>query len=164
MILIPLFSMIIYPRAAKLVKVTPLRKMSVGMFMAALSFIIVGIAQAWMDAGAKVSIGWQLLAFVVLTSSEVMVSITGLEFAYTQAPRVMKSTIMSFWLLTVFVGNFFTAYVERMDFFKGASQFFFFATLMAAVAVVFSMTASRYRVRDFLEKEGQVALPEVAPA
>src|SRR4051794_25337636 len=54
------------------------------------SVVTVGMAQIWLDEGFKVSVGWQALAFVVLTISEVMVSITGLEFAYTQAPRAMK--------------------------------------------------------------------------
>jgi proton-dependent oligopeptide transporter, POT family len=153
MILIPVFAGFIYPRIEKLgIKVTPLRKMSAGMFVAALSFVIVGIAQSWMDAGYTVSVGWQLLAFVVLTASEVMISITGLEFAYTQAPRAMKSTIMSFWFLTVFAGNLITAYVAAINKFTGAGEFFFFAALMGAVSIIFAWSASRYRVRNFVEK------------
>ena len=51
------------------------------------------------------SIGWQFIPYLLITVAEIMVSITGLEFAYTQAPRAMKSTIMSFWLLSVTFGN-----------------------------------------------------------
>ena len=72
-----------------------------------------------------------------------MISITGLEFAYTQAPRAMKSTIMSFWLLTVFVGNLLTAYISKVNVFSGAPFFYFFAVLMALVAVVFSISTWR---------------------
>ncbi|MCA9491685.1 MAG: hypothetical protein KC621_17255, partial [Myxococcales bacterium] len=32
-------------------------------------------------------------------------STTGLEFAYSQAPQRMKGTLMSFWNLSVTVGN-----------------------------------------------------------
>ena len=42
-----------------------------------------------------------------------MVSIVGLEFAYTQAPKNMKSMIMSLYLLSVFVGNMLTAEINR---------------------------------------------------
>ena len=46
---------------------TPLRRMGIGMFTAALSFVIVAIAQERIEAGATVSIMWQVVAFLVLT-------------------------------------------------------------------------------------------------
>lgn len=93
MILIPLFSFGLYPMMEKLgVKMTPLRRMGGGMVL---------------NGGQTVSVGWQFPQYIVLTMAEVMVSITGLEFAYTQAPRAMKSTIMSLWLLTITAGNHF---------------------------------------------------------
>ena len=52
------------------------------------------------------------MAYAVLTSSEVLVSITCLEFAYTQAPKAMKSVIMALFLMSVSLGNFFTAGVN----------------------------------------------------
>ena len=48
---------------------------------------------------------WIIPQFFVITVAEVMISITGLEFAYTQAPISLKSVLTSFWLLTVSVGN-----------------------------------------------------------
>ena len=48
---------------------------------------------------------WQILPYVLLTFGEVLVSATGLEFAYSQAPRSMKGVIMAFWTLAVTVGN-----------------------------------------------------------
>ena len=41
-----------------------------------------------------------------------MVSITCLEFAYTQSPKTMKSVIMALFLMSVSLGNFFTAGVN----------------------------------------------------
>ena len=41
---------------------------------------------------------WQFLAYIILTLGETMVSITGLEFSYTQAPNKMKSAVMALWL------------------------------------------------------------------
>jgi len=151
--LIPLFSMLIYPFFAKLgFQVTPLRKMTVGMFMAALSFVIVAVAQSFIDSGQTVNVGWQVAAFFVLTISEIMVSITGLEFAYTQAPRAMKSTIMSFWLLTVAGGNLFTAFFSLLNRFHGATEFWFYTVMMFLVSFVFMALASRYKERNFLEE------------
>ena len=42
---------------------------------------------------------------MLLTFGEVLVSATGLEFAYSQAPQSMKGVIMAFWYLAVTVGN-----------------------------------------------------------
>lgn len=146
MVLIPIFSYGVYPLVEKLgIRVTPLRKMSAGMIFAALSFVIVGFCQQLLDHGRLLSVGWQVLAYTVITCSEVMISITGLEFAYTQAPPSMKSTIMSFWLLTVFFGNILAAYVSEINVFKGAGEFYFYAMLMFAVSLIFSFAAYRYR-------------------
>jgi POT family proton-dependent oligopeptide transporter len=164
MLLIPLFSYVIYPLVAKLgIAVTPLRKMSVGMVMAALSFVFIGMIQVALDQGQTVNVAWQLIPYFVLTASEVMVSITGLEFAYTQAPRAMKSTIMSFWLVTVFVGNLLDAYVARINVFTGSGEFFFFAGLMFAVSLIFVVTAARYKVRNFVESHTDGGAPNGAP-
>jgi POT family proton-dependent oligopeptide transporter len=145
---------VIYPGIQKLgFEVTPLRKMSAGMLLAAFSFVVVGILQAFLDAGQKISVGWQLIPYVIITCSEVMISITGLEFAYTQAPRSMKSTIMSFWLLTVFGGNLLDASIAKLNIFQGAMFFYFFAVLMFIVSIIFVMSASRYKVKNYVEAE-----------
>lgn len=163
MLLIPLFSGVLYPAIERLgVKVSPLRKMSVGMLLAAISFVVVGLIQSELDAGNKLPVGWQVLAYFIMTCAEVMLSITGLEFAYTQAPRAMKSTIMSFWLLTIFVGNLLAAYVAKINVFQGAMFFYFFAFLMFLVAFVFSWSAVRYRVHNYLEKNSPAFVPAIS--
>jgi proton-dependent oligopeptide transporter, POT family len=158
MALIPIFSWGIYPALEKIlgVKMTPLRRMGTGMFLASTSFVAVGLCQSAIDGGARISVAWQFIPYLLITMSEIMVSITGLEFAYTQAPRSMKSTIMSFWFLTVFAGNLLTAYISEINVFKGASFFYFFAALMAAVSFIFAWTAARYKVRDYFERAPSV--------
>ena len=154
LILIPLFSRVLYPWVeSRGIKVTPLRKMGVGMAMTGLSFVASGVFQLFLDGGVQISVAWQLLAYLILTAAEVLVSITGLEFAYTQAPRAMKSTIMSFWLLTVAVGNFLTAFVSYINRFQGAAEFFFYAGLMFVVAIVFVVSTTRYQERSYLEPD-----------
>jgi POT family proton-dependent oligopeptide transporter len=71
------------------------------------------LIQTWIENGERPSIIWQVLAYALLTAAEVMVSIVGLEFAYTQAPKRMKSMIMSFFLFSVAFGNYFTARVNH---------------------------------------------------
>ncbi len=113
LIYIPIFQFVVYPLVNKVWKLTPIRKISVGLFVMVIGFGMVGIVQGWIDEGQRPSIGWQVLAFAILTASEVMVSITGLEFAYTQAPKKMKSFIMALFLMSVSLGNLFTAGVNH---------------------------------------------------
>lgn len=42
---------------------------------------------------------WLLPQYVVITAGEVMFSVTGLEFSFTQAPQSMKSVLQAAWLL-----------------------------------------------------------------
>lgn len=152
--LIPLFSMGIYPMLDRMgLKTTPIRRMTWGMFVAAVSFALVGFIQMALDGGDKINVMWQFFPYLVITMAEVMISITGLEFAYTQAPRSMKSTIMSIWLLTVFFGNLITAYVSKINFFPVASTgyFMFFAILMALFAVIFWWMGKQYKVKNYME-------------
>lgn len=104
----------LYALISKVFPLTPLRKVGLGLFVMVVGFGIVAVVQSWIDAGEYPSIGWQVFAYAVLTASEVMVSITCLEFAYTQAPKEMKSVVMALFLMSVSLGNFFTAGVNSV--------------------------------------------------
>jgi len=154
MLVIPLFSKWLYPTIERMgIKVTPLRKMSAGMIAAGLSFVVAGIFEVMLEKGIQINVAWQIIPYIIITASEVLVSITGLEFAYTQAPRVMKSTIMSFWLLTVAVGNLFTAVFSYLNRFTGSGEFFFYAAMMFAVGAVFVLSSLGYKERNYIEPD-----------
>lgn len=106
------------------------------------------------------SVGWQLLAYVVLTAGEVMVSITCLEFSYTQAPRQMKSLVMSLYLLSVSLGNLFTALVNAFtkdasgeSTLVGASYYWFFTACMVVATAAFVPFLLWYKPREYLQAE-----------
>ena len=113
LILIPLFTFVIYPAINKVFPLTPMRKMSIGFFVMTIGFGITAVAQEAIDAGQTPSIGWQLLAWLVVTPAEVMISIVCLEFAYTQAPKKMKSLIMGAFFASVALGNLITATINH---------------------------------------------------
>lgn len=48
---------------------------------------------------------WLIPQYVVITLGEVMFSVTGLEFSFSQSPVSMKSVLQACWLLTVAFGN-----------------------------------------------------------
>lgn len=160
MILVPLM-LWLYPRIEKLtgIRVSPLRRMGTGLVLAAVAYLIVGALQTQVDAGAQLNVLWQTIPYLILTTGEVLLSTTGLEFAFTQAAAEMKSTIMSFWLLTVAFGNLFVPILTQ---FKGyliasagegasasvnPSTFYLYAGLTFGVAVVFILIATRYKER-----------------
>ncbi|MCR9200787.1 MAG: POT family MFS transporter [Planctomycetaceae bacterium] len=122
LILIPLFQLVVYPAVDPIFKLTSIRKISIGFFLTTGSFAVVAFAQGMIDRGETPSIVWQLLAYVLLTAGEVMISITGLEFSYTQAPKTMKSVIMAVWLFSVSLGNIFTSIVNNQIQVDGITQ------------------------------------------
>jgi POT family proton-dependent oligopeptide transporter len=150
LIWVPILTLGVYPWVERLgLRATPLRRMGVGMFLAALSFVVCGAIQSNIDRGATPSLAWQIVPYIILEAGEVMVSATALEFAFSQAPRSLKSTIMSLWLMTIAGGHFLVAAFTNLNsnfiHARGASEFFFYAGLMLVVAGVFVWIASRYR-------------------
>lgn len=159
MILIPLFSYKIYPAINKVFNLTPLRKISIGMFVTVIAFSISAIIQQKIDAGFSPHIYWQILAYVVLTSAEVMISITCLEFSYTQAPAKMKSFIMAFFMMSIAIGNMFTSAVnffiindDGSSKLAGADYFWFFTILMLITSISFIFVAKAYKEKIYLQK------------
>lgn len=153
MILIPLMN-VIYNFFDKIgIKTTPLRRITMGMFMAAIAFVVVAILQARIDTEGtgKVWFIWQIIPYLLITIAEVLVSITGLEFAYTQAPKKMKSTIMGFWLLSVALGNVFVALLARFGGLPLKDFFWVFAALMLGAGFLFAIRSFFYTQRDYTQ-------------
>jgi POT family proton-dependent oligopeptide transporter len=102
-----------------------------------------------------------VLPYVLLTFGEVLVSATGLEFAYSQAPLSMKGVIMAFWYLSITVGNLWVlvvnasvrheaviARVAETGLTENAFLMFFFAGFAIVVALAFGWYARRYPMQD----------------
>lgn len=160
MILVPLLTLLVYPRLGKWA--SPLRRMSYGMFLGAFSYVIVAGLQQRLEAGAQLSVAWQVIPYIVLTAAEVLVSTTGLEFAFREAAAEMKSLIMSFWLLTVTAGNLLVAFITKWFAADGggdasvtAGRFMMYAGLSFVVAIVFSVVTSFYKYRDAAAAQGR---------
>lgn len=154
MTLIPLNNKVIYPAITKLgFEMTPLRRMTGGMLVAGGSFLLVAFIQRKIDAtgAGQVSVLWQVLPYFVITQAEVMVSITGLEFAYTQAPKRMKSTVMGFWLAAVAGGNLLVALFETFSKLPLATGFMVYAGLMFGAGVLFGIRAYFYKPQDYVQ-------------
>src|SRR3954452_11295595 len=166
MLLIPFNNLVLYPALRRRgYEPTALRRMTAGIAFSGVSWIIVGVMQLVLDRGDAFSITWQVLPYAFLTFGEVLVSATGLEFAYSQAPLEMKGAIMAFWNLAVTVGNLWVLVVNAgvqnrgvIDFIKSsgygvtAFQMFFFALFAFAAAAIFGLVARSYPVADHYRK------------
>lgn len=104
---------------------------------------------------------WQLPQYVIITAGEIMFSVTGLEFSFTQAPESMKSVLQACWLLAVAFGNIIVVIVAKVNFFKSqASEFFLFFGLMVLDVCLFIYLATRYRYReDKSVEDGRTTAP-----
>ncbi|WP_233151656.1 oligopeptide:H+ symporter [Pelomonas sp. KK5] len=162
MILIPFNNLVLYPALQKAgLKLTALRRMGAGIALSGLAWIVVGMLQLWLDDKHEVSIVWQVLPYAILTLGEVLVSTTGLEFAYSQAPLAMKGVIMSFWSLSVTIGNLWVllsnssvqspsvvASISGTGLSTTAFLMFFFAGFALVAASLFGLYARGYRMQD----------------
>ncbi len=158
LIFIPIFSYAIYPAIGRIFPLTPIRKIGIGLFVTVGSFAMSAVIQEWIDAGSMPNISWQIVSYILITAAEVMVSITALEFSYTQAAPQMKSFVMSLYLLSVSAGNVITAMVNRLtrneageSMLEGASYYWFFTGLMLLAALIFVGVGKVYKPHDYIQ-------------
>ncbi|HVW13102.1 MAG TPA: MFS transporter [Mucilaginibacter sp.] len=167
LIFIPMFNYWVYPWFDKIgLKTTPLRRLGVGLILTALSFVIIAVIQTSIDHGGHPTIWWQVFAYVILSAAEVLVSITGLEYAYTHSPKSMKSTMTAVWLLVVSAGNLVTAAVQsnRADngilakYLIGANFYWNFdvATIVVFI-IVFLFVSPHIKEHNYIENPEDAA-------
>jgi POT family proton-dependent oligopeptide transporter len=169
MILIPFNNLVLYPALRRIgIEPTALRRMTVGIVFTALAWVVIGAIQVAMDNGTPTSMAWQILPYAILTMGEVLVSATGLEFAYSQSPPSMKGVIMAFWSLAVTVGSLWVLIVNasvKNEAVLGhiawtglgvmSFQMFFFAAFALAAALAFGLYARQYKMVDNYRGAGQ---------
>uniref|UniRef100_UPI00358ECABD solute carrier family 15 member 1-like n=1 Tax=Myxine glutinosa TaxID=7769 RepID=UPI00358ECABD len=98
-----------------------------------------------------VHITWQIPQYFVMTAGEMMFSMTGLEFSYTQAPKSMKSVLQAGWLLTVAFGNVIVLFIAATAPLAQWLEFLLFALLLFVVFIIFSIMAIFYVYVDSAE-------------
>lgn len=208
LVLIPVFTYIVYPAISQVFPLTPLRKIGIGFLLTAATFALSAMIETWIiqqqgevigqlwaqmnltgvEMPSKLSevvklakendwtqeqltpylesmpsIGWQFLAYIILTSAEIMVSIVCLEFAYTQSPPKMKSLVMGVYLLGVSIGNF---YVSGVNFalgqlkredgstpLDGANYYWFFVGMMLIAFVGYLIWSFFYKGKVYIQGE-----------
>tara|TARA_B100000749_G_scaffold280899_1_gene281163 strand:+ start:261165 stop:262490 length:1326 start_codon:yes stop_codon:yes gene_type:complete len=165
LVFIPLFYGYLYPAIDKHVfKLNPLRKIGIGLFVTGFAFVVTSYTEMLIEAGQTPSFWWQILGYIIITAGEVMVSITALEFSYTQAPHTMKSIIMAIFLCSVSMGNAFTAavnfFIQNEDgsvALQGSSYYWFFTVVMFVVAILYVFVSRFYQEKSYIHGESVLA-------
>lgn len=119
-IVIPIMDFLIYPAVRKAgIRITPIRKIAAGFIVASMAMISACVIQAYIyklskcgdhinasikagrkDCTAPISVWVQVFPYGLIGMSEVLASITRLEYAYTKAPKNMRSTVQAIALFT----------------------------------------------------------------
>uniref|UniRef100_A0A3Q3VTC4 Uncharacterized protein n=1 Tax=Mola mola TaxID=94237 RepID=A0A3Q3VTC4_MOLML len=106
----------------------------------------------------SLSMAWQIPQYFLITAGEVVFSVTGLEFSYSQAPSNMKSVLQAGWLLTVAVGNIIVLIVAEAATLEDQwAEYILFASLLVVVSIVFAVMAYFYTYIDPTKIEAQFA-------
>uniref|UniRef100_A0A1I7W7V7 Neur_chan_memb domain-containing protein n=1 Tax=Heterorhabditis bacteriophora TaxID=37862 RepID=A0A1I7W7V7_HETBA len=98
-----------------------------------------------------VHILWQIPQYVVITAAEILFSITGLEFAYSEASPELKSVVQAIWLFTVAIGDLIIILIAEANLFQNlATEMFVFAGAMVVVIGIFILlSVFYYEYADF---------------
>lgn len=164
--LIPLWQNVCIPLLSRMnIEISPLHSVTYGGLCAALSFTCSGLLQlaiehnklqATSDASQQLSILWQLPQFFLIMMGEVLLSIPGLQFSFTQAPPSMKSVVTAAWFCNNAFGNLIVvAITEIHPFNERSSEFFLYSFLMFVCICIFCVIAQNYRYTNYDEENSE---------
>ncbi len=125
-------------------KLSSPRKMLIGFFLVILCMGLMSVA-GYFGVKAKVSIMWELGAYILITMAELCISVVGLQLAFEEAPQRMKSMITGMWLFTVFLGDSLAAWFSRIYTATTPGNYFSMMTAMIlVVTVIFYYVGKRF--------------------
>jgi POT family proton-dependent oligopeptide transporter len=156
--MIPVMTYGVFPLFEKMgISPTPLRKIGAGLFLTAVTFVIIAFLQTNIDQGGRPSVWWQILAYLILAIAEILVSITCLEYAYTHSPKSMKSTMSALYLLGISLGNYFDSLVNKSiannGFFAqytGAKYYWLFIGIITVFFILYLFIAKRLPEKSYV--------------
>lgn len=100
----------------------------------------------WVKPTERVTVWWQVFAYLIITIAEILISVTGLELAFVAAPKTMKSFVTGCWLAVVFLANLLinAPITQLYQYMAPTAYFAMLAGAMAVVVVVFIPVAAQF--------------------
>jgi proton-dependent oligopeptide transporter, POT family len=158
LLFVPLNNYLVYPLVARLLPFGALRKIGVGFVFTALTFALSAYIEACLDSGVRMSIGWQVLAYALITFAEVLIYGTGLELFYSQAPNRLKSFVMAIFLLSISIGHGVAALINWLiqdetghSRIAGTTYYLTFAALMSVTSVSYMFYVRGFRLQRYVQ-------------
>jgi POT family proton-dependent oligopeptide transporter len=111
-IFIPIVDNFLYPALRKAgIRFTPIKRIAFGFMLASMAMVSASVIQYYIyktgpcgnemnsceEGPAPINVWTQAVPYVLVGFSEIFTSITGLEFAFTKAPKNMRSLVTSYW-------------------------------------------------------------------
>ncbi|XP_016960721.1 peptide transporter family 1 [Drosophila biarmipes] len=151
--LIPLWQYITVPLLRRYFnwELQPLHSVTVGGIFSAGAFFCAGAVQERIKNSPllTVNIAWQLPQFLLLMMGELLLSIPGLQFAFTQAPTSMKSVVTAAWFLNNAFGNLIVVLVTELGMMSSQmAEYFFYAVVMLVCIILFALLAFDYTLQE----------------
>ncbi|XP_002000285.2 peptide transporter family 1 [Drosophila mojavensis] len=151
--LIPLWQYVTVPLLRRLFhwELKPLHSVTLGGICSAAAFLCAGILQdrIMQSPSQSINIVWQLPQFLLLMMGELLLSIPGLQFAFTQAPSSMKSVVTAAWFLNNAFGNLIVVIITQLDALSSQkAEYFFYAVLMLVCIIIFTLLAYEYGLQE----------------
>ena len=66
----------------------------------------------------------QAVMYALASTGEVLISIVGLEYCYSEAPLKLRSTMAAIWFLMVGIANVPPMFITKKEYFPGLTVFF----------------------------------------
>jgi POT family proton-dependent oligopeptide transporter len=168
LILLPPITLLWHFLANKGLKLRPTDKMLIGFILTMICMAVMSLAGFLTSGGDKVSILWEIGAYILITCAEVCISVVGLELAFAAAPPSLKSFVTACWLLGISLGSIINAQVTPIYSQPWVQPGWYFGTLTLLMVVVtgaFILVARRFN-RGMAEWQAEQAAKAnaVAPA
>jgi dipeptide/tripeptide permease len=145
-IFVPFCEYFLNPLIAKVGIRTSLQRVVLGGFLSGTAFVIAALLQFQVDRQEQLHMVWQIPQHMVLALGEVLVYVQFLQFAYTQAPRQMKSVLQAFFSMVIGGGNLIVALIASTEIFESmAYEYLMFAGIVYIAMIAFAILAVRYK-------------------
>ncbi|GAQ11643.1 peptide transporter PTR2 [Aspergillus lentulus] len=148
LIAVPLFERLINPALRRFdIPFKPISRMTTGFVAIAFAIAIAAIIQQliYQSPPFQVSILLQIPVYALIGLSEFFASLSGMEYAYTKAPRSMRSIVSALFLLTCTIGSTVGVTLSPVSVDpKVLVEYAFLSITMFATAVVFYFCFRRY--------------------
>ena len=159
--LIPLFTVAVYPFINKFINLTLVRKIKFGLIIGAIAAAF-PLYFEYHRQGDVIALNqsWQVLAYIIITVAEILISVSSLELAYKQAPKTMKSLIMSFYTMPIAIGNLLVGslnmLIDKSETFaclKGTNYYMLFFVLLVIDVVGFFLISRNFQEQTILQDD-----------